>query len=65
MKTNLILFFFISFIVCSCGNKKANNKTEENNIEEDSMFYIEHQPKRIKRDFPKVKKLSEYPKTEF
>jgi hypothetical protein len=65
MKSNLVLFFILSFIVCSCGNKKANNRTEENNIEEDSIFYIEHQPKKIKREFPKVKKLSEYPKTEF
>ncbi|WP_338812217.1 hypothetical protein V9L05_12495 [Bernardetia sp. Wsw4-3y2] len=65
MKSNFVLFFILSFIVCSCGNKKTNDKTEENNIEEDSIFYIEHQPKRIKRDFPKAKKISEYPRTEF
>ncbi len=38
MKTNLILFFFISVIFCGCN---------------------------AKREFPEVKKLSEYPKTEF
>jgi hypothetical protein len=67
MKSNLILFLFIFLIVCSCQNKKANNKTEENSIEEDSIFYIDHQPERVKRDidFPKITNLSEYPQTEF
>ena len=38
MKTNLILFFFISFSLCGCNDS---------------------------REFKEVKKLSEYPKTEF
>ncbi|WP_375562693.1 hypothetical protein ACE193_09205 [Bernardetia sp. OM2101] len=50
MKSNLILFFFIFLFFFSCKNEDVET---------------ESQSKEVKRDFPKVKKLSEYPKTEF